>query len=189
VKATYDEVKKQLDLLIEALEAENDADAEKAFKKISRDMRALIASFVVRSHGHQVNQTRVQQAGDFDRGAFAPNTSRSNTTTANQRRRKLMNHHGIDRLIRLMAKRAKLKRVPDSESLKVRERDRKLNDALTKVAKHERLNEAAPKYVQNIRRKHREIADTNGVKVAPVYGDEVDTSFNDRLNARRNNSD
>ena len=185
---TYDEVKKQLDLLIEALEAESDDDAREAFKKVSRDMRALIASFVVRSHGHEVNQKRVQQAGHFDRGAFAPNTSRSKTTTANQRRRNLMNHKGIDRLVRLMAERAKLERVPDSESLKVRERDRKLDDALTKVAMHERLNVVAPKYVQIMRRRHQEFADANGVKVASVHGDEV-VDINDRLNDRREGND
>ena len=175
-----------LDLFIEAMGTDPVA-AEEAWKKMSTDARAMIAAVVLRSHGGEVNFKAVSEAGDFHRSAFTENAGRPDQRMANGRRRLLIDHEGIERLVFVIAERAGLDRCEISDRVKVRERDRKIDEQRTEIEKHERLNEAAPKYVQIMRRNHLEIADRNEVNVAPVHGDEVNTSFNDRLNARRNN--
>lgn len=184
-----DEMKRQLDLFIAAMDVDPVA-ADAAWKKMSTDARSLICAVVLRSLGHEVSQKRVSEAGSFDRNAFAAKAGRDDQRTANNRRRMVINHEGIERVVSRIAERAGLARPDDSDALKIRQLEERIAQLKGDVEKHERLNEVCPKYFQMMRRQQLKNAKKRNVGAPPVHGDEVvDTSFNDRLNARRSNDE
>ena len=91
--------------LTEALKAEHPVDTSH-WKAISTDVRAVVTAIALSADGGHVSQKSVSDAGGFDRSAFKKKASRSDQRTANERRRAVIDHDALERLVNDLRNRA-----------------------------------------------------------------------------------
>ena len=104
--------------LTEALKADHPADTSH-WKAISTNVRAVITASVLRASGGHVSQKAVADAGGFDRSAFKGKASRSDQQTANERRRAVIDHDALGRLVNDLRNRAGQDEIDESDATRL----------------------------------------------------------------------
>lgn len=161
--------------LTEALNAEHPVNTSH-WKAISTNVRTVITAIALSANGGHVSQKSVAEAGGFDRSAFRAN-ARPDQQTANERRRAVIDHDAVGRLVNDLRRRAGQDEIEESDFTRLQVTN--VRQSVLKQERDEALRsrDDIATYTRMIHRKHRpeeplrEPRQVTGSTVVPLFPD------------------